>query len=73
MRFRAKIFHIGSGCIEGIFHKLCKRCSNVMMLINLYIFLCFDQTFGESGTFWAKTIGESGIFVYLTFPDFLFK
>ncbi len=25
-------------------------------------FLCFDQTFGESG-----------IFVYLTFPDFLFK
>lgn len=41
VRFRAKIFHIGSGCIEGIFHKLCKRCSNVMMLINLYIFpLC---------------------------------
>lgn len=23
-------------------------------------FLCFDQTFGESGTFWAKTFGDSG-------------
>ena len=26
---------------EGIFHKLCKRCSNVMMLLNLYIFPLF--------------------------------
>ena len=26
---------------EGILYKLCKRCSNVMMLINLYIFPLF--------------------------------
>ena len=32
-------------------------------------FLCFDQTFGESGIFWVKTFGESGIFWAKTFGE----
>ena len=33
------------------------------------IFPLFDQTFGESGTFWVKTFGESGTFWAKTFGD----